>query len=135
MSAFISHTTVDCRNAYELSEWWKQVLGYVDVPGDPNLPGHEACMIIRPDDGHRVLFLEVPDSKQVKNRIHFDLRPAEGTRDEELARLRELGATEVADLRGKYGPGSGWVVLADPEGNEFCILRSEAEVAAQAVAD
>ena len=54
MSAFISHTTVDCRNAYELSEWWKQVLGYVDVPGDPNLPGHEACMIIRPDDGHRL---------------------------------------------------------------------------------
>jgi hypothetical protein len=39
---------------------------------------------------------------------------------------------EVADLRGKYGPGSGWVVLADPEGNEFCILRAAAEVTAQA---
>ena len=41
------------------------------------------------------------------------------------------GATQVADHRGKYGPGSGWVVFADPEGNQFCILRSEAELAAQ----
>ena len=40
MSCFVSHTTVDCRNAYELSEWWKRVLGYVDVPDDPNEPGH-----------------------------------------------------------------------------------------------
>jgi hypothetical protein len=43
---------------------------------------------------------------------------------------RGLGAREMADLRGEYGPGTGWVVLADPEGNEFCILRSDAEVAA-----
>ena len=129
MTSFISHTTVDCRNAFELSEWWKRVLGYVDEVDDPNEPGHEECMIVAADDGHRVLFIEVPDDKQVKNRLHFDLRPSEGTRDEELARLRELGATEVADHRGQYGPGTGWVVLADPEGNEFCILRSEAEVA------
>ena len=53
--------------------------------------------------------------------------PREGTRDEELARLLAHGATEVADHRGQWGPGSGWVVLADPEGNEFCILRSQAE--------
>lgn len=41
MTSFISDTTVDCANAYELSEWWKPVLGYVDIDGDPNLPGHE----------------------------------------------------------------------------------------------
>ena len=41
MTAFVSHTSIDCRNAYDLSEWWKQVLGYVDVEDDPNLPGHE----------------------------------------------------------------------------------------------
>jgi hypothetical protein len=130
MTSYISHTTVDCRNAYELSEWWKPVLGYADVPGDPNLPGHEECMILDPETGHRVLFIEVPEGKSMKNRIHFDLRPREGTRDQELERLLDHGATEVADHRGKYGPGSGWVTLADPEGNEFCILRSEAEVAA-----
>jgi hypothetical protein len=128
MTSYISHTTVDCRNAYELSEWWKPVLGYTDLPGDPNLPGHEECMIVDPATGHQVLFIEVPDEKTVKNRLHFDLRPREGTRDAELAWLLEHGATEVADHRGKYGPGTGWVVLADPEGNEFCILRSQAEV-------
>ena len=59
MTSFISHTTVDCRNAYELSEWWKPVLGYVDIEDDPNLPGHEECMIRDPETGHQVLFIEV----------------------------------------------------------------------------
>ena len=127
MTARISHTTVDCRNAYELSEWWKGVLDYVDVEGDPNLPGHEECMIVRRDGGHKVLFIEVPEGKTVKNRIHFDLEPVEGRRDDELARLLAHGATEVADHRGQYGPGTGWVILADPEGNEFCILRNAEE--------
>ena len=123
MTAYISHTTVDCENAYRLSEWWKGVLGYCDLPEDPNSAGDEECMIVDPDTGHRVLFIEVPEPKSGKNRVHFDLRPSAGGQDEELARLLALGATEVADLRGKYGPGTGWVVLADPEGNEFCILR------------
>jgi hypothetical protein len=127
MTSFISHTTVDCAHAFELSEWWKPVLGYVDLDDDPNLPGHQECLIRDPESGHRVLFIEVPDTKQVKNRIHFDLMPREGTRDDELARLLAHGATQVQDLRGQWGPGSGWVVLADPEGNEFCILRGEAE--------
>ncbi|HEY0904353.1 MAG TPA: VOC family protein [Marmoricola sp.] len=130
MTSFIAATTVDCRNAYELSEWWKHVLGYVDVEGDPNLPGHPECMIRDPESGHEVLFIEVPEGKSVKNRIHFDLRPRTGSRDDELGRLLALGATEVADLRGTDGPGTGWVVLSDPEGNEFCILRSLAEVEA-----
>ena len=129
MASYISHTSVDCRDAYALSEWWKPVLGYADVPGDPNLPGHEECMILDPDTGHSVLFIEVPDAKSVKNRIHFDLRPRDRTQAEEVERLLAGGATQVADLRGKYGPGTGWVVLADPEGNEFCILRSPAEIA------
>jgi hypothetical protein len=125
MTSYISHTAIDCRNAYELSEWWKQVLEYVDDPDEPNEPGHDECWIQRPDGGHPLIFLEVPEEKTVKNRLHLDLRPSAGTRDEELARLLGLGATQVADLR--EGDGSGWVVLADPEGNEFCILRSEDE--------
>jgi catechol 2,3-dioxygenase-like lactoylglutathione lyase family enzyme len=130
MTSFVSHTTIDCSDAYALSEWWKQLLGYVDIDGDPNLPGHEECMIRDPETDHQILFIEVPDAKSGKNRVHFDLRPREGTRDDEIERVRALGATEVGDHRGQYGPGSGWVVLADPEGNEFCILRSESEAAA-----
>jgi len=128
MSSYISHTSVDCADAYTLSRWWGTTLDYAEDPDDPNEPGHEECLILSPDRQHRVLFIEVSDAKQVKNRIHFDLRPREGTRDEELARLLEHGATVVADRR--LPDGRGWVVLADPEGNEFCILRSAAEVAA-----
>ena len=135
MTSFIAHTTVDCRNAYELSEWWKPVLGYVDIEGDPNLPGHVECMIRDPETGHQLLFIEVPEEKSVKNRLHVDVRPRSRTRDEELETLLAFGATQLEDLRGAYGPGSGWVVLADPEGNEFCLLRSEAEVAASVPAN
>jgi hypothetical protein len=128
MTSFISHTTVDCANAYTLSLWWQAVLDYVEDADDPNEPGHDECMIFSRDGKHRLLFIEVPEPKQIKNRIHFDLRPVEGSRDDELARLIALGATTVADRRN--ADGTGWVVLADPEGNEFCILRSNAEVAA-----
>ena len=132
MTSFVSPTSIDCRNAYELSEFWRGVLGYEDIPEDPNHPGHEECMIRDPETHHQLLFIEVPEPKTIKNRIHLDLRPRTNTQEQEVARLLELGATELADLRGKYGPGTGWVVLADPEGNEFCVLRSEAEVAGQA---
>jgi predicted enzyme related to lactoylglutathione lyase len=128
MTAVISHTTIDAADAYAQSLFWAKVLGYAEDPDDPNEPGHEECMIFSPDGRTRVLFIEVPDTKQVKNRMHFDLVPAEGTRDAEAARLVSIGATVVDDLR--RPDGSGWVVLADPEGNEFCILRSEAERAA-----
>jgi catechol 2,3-dioxygenase-like lactoylglutathione lyase family enzyme len=131
VTSFISHTTVDCDHAYELSEWWKPVLGYVDIEGDPNLPGHEECMIRDPETGHQLLFIEVPDPTPGKPRIHFDLRPRERSRDDEVEWLRTHGAVQVADHRGTYGPGSGWVTFADPEGNLFCVLRSESEVAAQ----
>ncbi len=131
MSCFVSHTAVDCANAYELSEFWKGVLGYVDVEGDPNEPGHEECMILDPESGHHVLFIEVPEPKSVKNRIHFDLRPRERTQAEEVAWLQGIGASVVADHRGIHGPGSGWVTMADPEGNEFDVLSSQAELAAR----
>jgi len=128
MTSYVSHTSVNSIDAYAQSRWWQQVLDYVEDPDDPNEPGHEECMISSRDGQHHILFIEVPDKKQLRNRVHFDLRPVEGPRDDELARLLALGAAEVEDLRNP--DGTGWVVLADPEGNEFCILRSRAEVAA-----
>jgi hypothetical protein len=125
MTSRISHTTFDCRDAYALSEWWKQVLGYGDVPGDPNEPGHVECMIVGSDAEPPLLFVEVPEGKQVKNRVHLDLRPTDRDRDDEIERVIALGATPLHDFRQENG--NGWLVLADPEGNEFCILRSDAE--------
>jgi Glyoxalase-like domain len=126
VASFVSHTTIDCTNAYELSEWWKPVLGYVDIEGDPNEPGHEECMIRDPETGHQVLFIEVPDPLRGKN-WHFDLRPRERSRDQEVEWLLDHGAVQVADHRNH--DGTGWVILADPEGNQFCILRSPGELA------
>lgn len=132
MTSRISHTTVDCTNAYALSEWWKGVLDYADVPDDPNEPGHAECMILDPATGHQVLFIEVSDPTPGKNLVHFDLRPTDHTQAAEVERLLSRGATLHADLRGKYGPGTGWVTLADPDGNLFCVLKSDGEVAAMA---
>jgi predicted enzyme related to lactoylglutathione lyase len=125
MTSRVDHTTIDCHDAYALSKFWAQVLGFTDVPGDLNEPGDEECMIIDSAGGQQVLFIEVPEDKQVKNRVHFDLVPTDRTRDEEIERVRALGATLLDDRR--QADGSGWLVLADPEGNEFCILRSDAE--------
>ena len=132
MTSFVSHTTIDCHDAYALSEWWKSVLGYTDLPGDPNEPGHTECVIIDPAGGerpHRLLFIEVPDAELPAKRVHLDLRPSDRTRSDEVARLLDHGAALVADRVGIHGEGTGWVTLADPEGNQFCVLRSEAELA------
>src|SRR5918999_1438079 len=123
MTSRISHTTVDSRNAYDQSIWWAEVLGMAEDPDDPNEPGHEECLILTADGHMRVLFIEVPEIKQSKNRLHFDLRPTDLTREQEVDRLVAHGATILADRR--RPDGSGWFTLADPEGNEFCVLRGE----------
>ena len=66
MTALISNTTFDSRDAYAMSVFWAAVLGFAEDPDDPNEPGHEKCMIFAPDGGVRLLFIEVPDAKQVK---------------------------------------------------------------------
>lgn len=125
MTSRISHTTVDSRNAYTQSVWWAQVLDMQEDPADPNLPGHEECMIFSPDGRQRVLFIEVPEGKEIKNRIHLDIRPLDLSREDEIERVLALGATEFADHR--RPDGGGWMTLTDPEGNEFCILRGDVE--------
>ncbi len=128
MSCRVSHTTFDCLDAYALSAWWKGVLGYIEDEGDRNEPGDEECMIVSPSNGHRLLFIEVPEGKVGKNRAHLDLVPTDRRRDAEVDRLIALGATTLADHR--HPDGTGWVTLGDPEGNEFCVVRSDEERAA-----
>ncbi|MDA1367137.1 VOC family protein [Glycomyces algeriensis] len=124
MVAKIGQVTFDCRDGYTLSRFWTQVTGYTEVPDDPNLPEHSQHFI-GPDGKHPgLLFINVPDAKTVKNRLHLDLVP-DTTRDEEVERLLALGATVYEDHRKE--DGTGWVTMLDPEGNEFCVERSEAE--------
>jgi len=128
MVALLSQVTVDSRDAHAQSLFWAAVLGWAEDPDDPNETGDEECMIFSPDRSQRLLFIDVPEVKSVKNRLHLDLRPVDVPRDQELLRLLELGAVVVEDRR--RPDGSGWFLLADPEGNEFCLLTSEAERAA-----
>ena len=122
MTSRISHTAVDSGDAYAQSCWWAAALEMAEDPEDPNEPGHEECVLLA-DGRPTVLFVEVPEGKTVKNRLHFDLRPTDGTREQEVDRVLALGATQLADLR--RPDGGGWVMLADPEGNEFCVLRAQ----------
>ena len=119
MASRISHTSFDARDAYAQSVFWSQVLDFTQDPDDPNEPDHEECLIMSRDRGQFLLFITVPDGKTVKNRVHLDLLPADRTCEEEAERLLGLGATQLADHR---RPGGGWITLADPEGNEFCVL-------------
>ena len=123
MTSRISHTSFDASNAYAQSVFWSHVLDFVQDPDDPNEPGHEECLIMSRDQSQLLLFITVPDDKQVKNRVHLDLRPVDRTRDQEAQRLLELGASQLADHR--RPDGSGWITMADPEGNEFCILSQQ----------
>ena len=125
MVSRVTTTTFNCSDAFALSEWWKQVLGYTDVPDDPNEPGHHECLIVDPVSGHRLLFIEVEDLQEPVGRIHLDLAPTNRRRDDEIERVLGLGARPVADRR--RPDGAGWMVLADPAGNHFCIVRSDEE--------
>jgi predicted enzyme related to lactoylglutathione lyase len=124
MTSAVYNVAIDCADAYGLASFWSQVVGRPlnddDHPGDP-------VAVIEMPTGWQLYFAQVPEPKTVKNRIHLCLRP-DGPRDAEVARLTDLGATVVADRR--EPDGAGWVVFADPEGNEFCVLRSAAERAA-----
>jgi catechol 2,3-dioxygenase-like lactoylglutathione lyase family enzyme len=125
MTAHIRHITFDCTDAFTLARFWEQVTGYTEDPDDPNLPDDPEMLIVPPGGGAGLLFVPVPEPKTAKNRIHFDLVPVDRTRDQEVDRLLSIGATLSDDRR--LPDGKGWVVLADPEGNEFCVERSAAE--------
>jgi hypothetical protein len=140
MGLVVSQLSVDCGEPAALARWWAQVLGWHVVGGasedeDNDTLADEDEVGIEPDDGSRlgVLFLRVPEAKSVKNRLHLDLRPQDGSDQQtELARLIALGARPV-DIG--QGVEVTWYVLADPEGNEFCLLRSTPSQLAEALDD
>lgn len=124
MTSLIRHVTIDCSDAFRLGSFWAEVLG-ASVHEDDK-PGDEEALVETAGAG--LLFITVPEPKSAKNRVHLDIQPQDRTRDEEVERLLALGATLVDDRR--RPDGTGWVVLADVEGNEFCVERSAAERAA-----
>ncbi|MFE9463536.1 VOC family protein [Streptomyces virginiae] len=121
MASLVRHITVDCSDAYGLGRFWAAVLD--GSLADDDFPGDPEALVTAP--GSTLLFVTVPDAKSAKNRVHVDLQPQDRTRDEEVERIVALGATVVGDHR--RPDGTGWVTLADPEGNEFCVERSAAE--------
>ena len=121
----LRNITIDCNDVPRVAGFWGQVTGYREDPNDPNLPEHAEWAIYGPPDSPKLLFIKVPEAKAGKNRVHLDVQPTSRTRDEAVEWLVGLGASRVADHR--KPDGTGWVVLADPEGNEFCVERSAAE--------
>ncbi|MFB6507147.1 MULTISPECIES: VOC family protein [unclassified Streptomyces] len=124
-SSVIQNVAIDCADAYELARFWSRVL---DSPLHPEAEPGTPETAVMPPQGPLLHFNQVPEPKTAKNRIHLCLRPETSREEEEVERLLGLGATLVADRR--EPDGTGWAVLADPEGNEFCVLRSAAERAA-----
>ena len=105
---------IDAHDTGALATWWSRALGWpVEATED------EGDWLLRSPAGPNLLFLPVPEGKTVKNRIHFDFTPD----DQEAAvdRLIALGARRIDIGQGEQT----WVVLADPEGNEFCVLAAE----------
>jgi hypothetical protein len=115
VTSLVESLTIDCHEPRPLADFWCAVLGY-ELEGEDD----EGAWIRDPTRrGWPMLFLIVPEGKTVKNRLHLDLSPPSKMADE-VARLEAAGATSV---RYVAEGGSFWTVMADPEGNEFCVLR------------
>jgi hypothetical protein len=105
---------VDATDPARLARWWGEVLDYRITQEEP-----EEVSIEGAGGGPALMFLSVPEAKVTKNRLHLDLEPDD--QDAEVERLVNMGARHVEVGQGEKAT---WVVLADPEGNEFCVLRA-----------
>ena len=116
MGVSLHHIVIDAHDLPALARFWAQVLDW------RILSEREQEVVIGPDETAPVglCFMPVANEKIVKNRLHLDLAPDSADRDAEITRILMLGARRV-DI-GQTGRES-WTVLADPEGNEFCLLR------------
>lgn len=124
MTLRLQNVSFDCRDPARLAAFWAEALGWHVTFADADEVTLEPPAG-SPDEGvvPDFEFLLVPEDKVVKNRLHLDLRPSDQVA--EVERLIGLGAARI-DIG--QGPECTWVVLADPEGNEFCVLRPFAEV-------
>ena len=108
---------VDCANPVRLGEFWQAVLGW-----EYRRQAEDWVSLQNPDPhGPNLSFDQVPEEKVVKNRVHLDIRPLERSRDEERARLESLGSTTLRLV--DDNPQDIHYIMADPEGNEFCLLE------------
>lgn len=116
MAVSILNVTFDCSDAASIARFWSEATTWPcskeEMPGNPYW-----VVAASPHASPRLVFVDVPETKSVKNRVHLDLVPAGASQDQEVARIVSLGARIVDDRRDAT-PG-GWVVMADPEGNEF----------------
>lgn len=121
---------VDCLDVAAQAEWWRETLGWKKIyEADDEVvivPAHASEELVRSTPweqvGPGIVFVPVPEPKTLKNRLHIDLAPhTSDDRDAEIARLLDRGAMRV-DIG--QPPDVSWTVLADPEGNEFCVLSS-----------
>ncbi len=120
MASRTSNFCIDSIDPYAQVKWWSHVLADFRLLDEAEMgPDEEECWLVGPDD-REIIFARVPEKKMVKNRMHVCVRPTDCSREEEVDRILALGATLVDDRRD--GPDKGWAVLADPEGNEFCVL-------------
>ncbi|NKQ58527.1 VOC family protein [Amycolatopsis sp. K13G38] len=117
MNSRILAIAIDCHDADALATFWCGALGYRVTRRWRDVNRVEYVEIEGARGEPMLLFQPVPEGKTVKNRLHLDLAPTEGGQQDEVHRLISLGATRLADE-----PEFPWVVLADPEGNEFCVL-------------
>jgi catechol 2,3-dioxygenase-like lactoylglutathione lyase family enzyme len=115
MSSKFTELVIDCRDAERLAAFWCEVLGYEVVDREEGM-----VEIGGGGPGPTLLFAPVPEPKTVKNRLHIDVNPSDREQDAEVERILGLGARRVDVGQGDVD----WVVLADPEDNEFCVLRT-----------
>jgi predicted enzyme related to lactoylglutathione lyase len=117
MSNTIIGLSIDAADAAALAAFWAEALGLQVAAGADQ---GRAVVAIGPDavSVPRLLFHQVPEGKTVKNRLHLDLAATDW--EAEIARLTDLGATEIRDVQEH---GARWMTLADPEGNEFDLVR------------
>ncbi len=125
MTSRFTEVVIDCHRPHELAAFWCAVLDYevIDAEGDVvEIAGWRptAEAVRARVSAPTLTFVRVPEAKTVKNRLHIDVSPIDRARDAEVERLLALGARRVDIGQGEQR----WVVLADPEGNEFCVLRS-----------
>lgn len=120
MGAVLREVIIDCTDTRRVADFWGAVLGW-EVQQDDDVCWMSESGAPFPD--LLIVFVPVPEAKEGKNRVHLDVSPVGCDRDEEVARLEALGARRVDIGQGEQD----WVVLADPEGNEFCVLGRRAD--------